>query len=204
MIRTLVMVATATLLCVAARAWAGAPTDQVREYTDQVLKVLEDPSLKPPDRRVAVRKIAAEIFDVSETAKRALGRHWQGRTEAERDEFVHLFADLLEGTYIARIDEYGGERIRYGGESVDGDHAIVRARVMTNKGTEVPVESRMLRRGERWYIYDIAIENVSLISNYRAQFDRIIRTSSFEELVKRLKNRKEELMQPREARPRRS
>lgn len=202
--RTLMMVATAAVLCVAPWAWAGAPTDQVREYTDQVLKVLEDPSLKPQDRRVAVRKIAIEIFDVSEIAKRALGRHWQGRTPAERDEFVQLFADLLEGTYIARIDEYGGERLRYVGESVDGDHAVVRARVITKKGAEVPVESRMLRRGERWYIYDVAIENVSLISNYRAQFDRIIRTSSFEELVKRLKNRKEELMQQREARPRRS
>jgi len=188
------------VLCLAVDARAGAPTDQVREYSDQVLKVLEDPKLKPQDRRAAVRKIAIEIFDLSETARRALGRHWQGRTPTERDEFVQLFADLLERTYIARIDEYGGERIRYVGESIDGDFATVRARILTKNGTEVPVESRMPRRAERWMIYDVLIENISLINNYRSQFDRIIRTSSFGELLRRLKEKRDI---PVEARPRR-
>lgn len=191
----------ALVLSLAVDAGAGAPTDQLREYSDHVLKVLDDPNLKPQDRRAAVRKIAIEIFDLSETARRALGRHWQGRTPAEREEFVQLFADLLERTYIARIDEYGGERIRYVGESIDGDYAIVRARILTKKGAEVPVESRMLRRAERWMIYDVLIENISLINNYRAQFDRIIRTSSFGELLRRLKEKSEI---PIEARPRRS
>jgi phospholipid transport system substrate-binding protein len=175
-------------------ARAGAPTDQLREYSEQVVKVLDDPALKPQDRRAAVRKIAHEIFDVAETAKRALARHWQARTQAERDEFTQIFADLLETTYIQRIDQYGGERIRYVSEAVDGDNAIVRARVVTKKGTEVPVESRLLRRGERWLIYDVLIENVSLIANYRAQFDRIVRTSSFEELVRRLRNKRDEFL----------
>jgi phospholipid transport system substrate-binding protein len=175
-------------------AQAGAPTDQLREYSEQVVKVLDDPALKPQDRRAAVRKIAHEIFDVAETAKRALARHWQARTQAERDEFTQIFADLLESTYIQRIDQYGGERIRYVSEAVDGDNAIVRARVVTKKGTEVPVESRLLRRGERWLIYDVLIENVSLIANYRAQFDRIVRTSSFEELVRRLKSKRDEFL----------
>jgi phospholipid transport system substrate-binding protein len=175
-------------------ARAGAPTDQLREYSEQVVKVLDDPALKPQDRRAAVRKIAHEIFDVAETAKRALARHWQARTQAERDEFTQIFADLLESTYIQRIDQYGGERIRYVSEVIDGDNAMVRAKVVTKKGTEVPVESRLLRRGERWLIYDVLIENVSLIANYRAQFDRIVRTSSFEELLRRLKNKRDEFM----------
>jgi phospholipid transport system substrate-binding protein len=175
-------------------ARAGAPTDQLREYSEQVVKVLDDPALKPQDRRAAVRKMAHEIFDLAETAKRALARHWQARTPAEREEFTQIFADLLESTYIQRIDQYGGERIRYVSEAIDGDNAIVRARVVTKKGTEVPVESRMLRRGERWLIYDVLIENVSLIANYRAQFDRIVRTSSFEELVRRLRNKRDEFM----------
>jgi len=182
------IVAGLLLLVVAAPAWAG-PTDQLREYTDKVIKVLNDPALESSDRRAAVRTIALEAFDSTETAKRVLARHWQARTPAERDEFIQLFADLLERTYIMRINDYGGEKVRYLGESVDGDLAIVRARILTKNGTEVPVESRMLRRGDRWLIYDIVIENVSLIANYRSQFDRIVRTNSYEELVRRLKSK---------------
>jgi len=177
------------LLFMAAPAWAGGPTDQLRDYTDKVIKVLDDQALASTDRRAAVRKMALEAFDATETAKRVLARHWQARTPAERDEFIQLFAELLERTYITRISEYGGEKIKYVGESIDGDLATVRARIITKNGTEVPVESRMLRRGDRWLIYDVVIENISLISNYRSQFDRIVRTSSYEELVRRLKTK---------------
>jgi phospholipid transport system substrate-binding protein len=190
---------TAALLALAgaAPAWAGAPTDQVRQYTDQVQKILGDPALRSADKRAAVRKVAVEIFDVNETARRALGQHWQGRSVAERDEFVRLFADLLERTYISKIDLYGGERLRYTSEAVDGEFAIVRARVITAKGAEVPVEARMLRRGDQWLIYDIAIENVSLIGNYRTQFDRIIRQASYGELLRRLKENRDQFLQDR-------
>ena len=114
---------------------------------------------------------------------------------AEREEFVHLFADLLESTYINKIDLYGGERLKFTEEKVDGDIAVVRAKVTTKQGTDVPVEARMNKKNDRWLIYDVAIENISLISNYRAQFDRIIRTSSYAELVKRLRNRGEFLQE---------
>ncbi|HEV8474011.1 MAG TPA: ABC transporter substrate-binding protein [Methylomirabilota bacterium] len=206
MIRSFVaiLVAAGVALGAVGPARAGVPTDQLREYTDAVVRVLEDPALKSedkkPERRAAVRKLAADVFDVQETARRALGPHWQGRTPAEREEFVHLFADLLEQTYISKIDLFGGERLKFTQEQIDGDNAIVRARVMTKQQTEVPVEARMLRRGERWLIYDIAIENISLISNYRAQFDRIIRTSSYDDLVKRLRNRGE-FLKATETRP---
>jgi phospholipid transport system substrate-binding protein len=172
-------------------AWAGPPTDQLRTYTDQVLKILQNPSMTLPDRREAVRHLAEQVFDVTETAKRALGQHWQQRTPAEQDEFVKLFANLLEQTYIARIDEFGGEKLTYVSEQIDGDRAIVRAKITTKNGTDVPVESRVLLKGNRWLIYDILIENLSLISNYRAQFDRVIRTASYDELVKRLKTKGE-------------
>lgn len=184
-------------LMLTAPAWAGPPTDQVRQYTDHVQKILEDPALRSADKRAAVRKVANEVFDVNETARRALGRHWQARNAAERDEFVHLFADLLERTYISKIDLYGGERLRYTSEAVDGEFAVVRAKVITAKGTEVPVEARMLKRGEHWLIYDIAIENVSLIANYRTQFDRIITTASYKELVRKLKENREQFLNDR-------
>jgi phospholipid transport system substrate-binding protein len=191
--RTLKTAVAAVVWLATAPAWAG-PTDQLREYTDQVVKVLDDPSMQRQDRRAAVRKIAHEAFDVAETAQRVLARHWQARTPAEREEFTQLFADLLERTYIARMDEYGGERIKYLGESIDGKLASVRARIVTRTGTEVAVESRMNLKGERWLIYDVLIENVSLVANYRSQFDRIIRTSSYEELMRRLKNKRNEFL----------
>jgi phospholipid transport system substrate-binding protein len=181
-------------------AWAGPPTETVREYTEAVQKVLDDPALRKEDRRASVRKIAAEAFDVNESARRALGLHWQQRTAAEREEFVQLFGDLLERTYIAQIDLYSGERLRFTEEKLDGNLAIVRAKLVTKQGTEVPVEARMNRKGERWLIYDVAIENVSLISNYRSQFDRIIRQNSYPELVKRLRSRGE-MLQEKDPKP---
>jgi len=189
-------------------ALAGVPTDTVRDYTDAVVRVLEDPSLKVEDRRAerraAVRKIAIDIFDVQETARRALGPHWQQRSPEERAEFVQLFADLLERTYINKIDLFGGERLKFTEEKLDGDHAIVRAKVITKQGTEVPVEARMINRsGNRWQIYDIVIENISLIGNYRSQFDRIIRASSYGELAKRLRTQGA-FLNEKDAPPRRS
>lgn len=189
------VLAVGLVLAASAGAGAGPPTDQVRRYTDLVVKILEDPKLALADKRDAVRRVADQVFDVTETAKRALGRHWAGRTPAEREEFVHLFADLLERTYINRIDLYRGERVQYTSEVVDGDYATVRAKVLY-RGTEVPVEARLLRRGDRWLIYDVTIENVSLVANYRAQFDRIIRSSSYQELITRLKTRRDEFLRP--------
>jgi len=185
--------AVALVFGVGTNSWAGAPTDQLRTYTDQILKVLENPGLSLPEKRAAVRKLASEVFDTMETAQRVLGQHWQQRTQAEREDFAKLFANLLEQTYISRIDEYGGERLAYVSEQVTGDKAVVRARIITNKGTEVPVESRLLLKGDRWLTYDILVENLSLVSNYRSQFDRVIRQQGYPELVKRLQARVEAL-----------
>lgn len=206
----LAAVATALVLGGASYATAGVPTDTVRDYTDAVVKVLEDPSLKVEDRkaerRAAVRKIAIDVFDVQETARRALGPHWQQRSPQEREEFVQLFADLLERTYISKIDLFGGEKLRFIDEKVDGDHAVVRGKIITKQGTEVPVEARMINRTGRWQIYDIVIENISLVGNYRSQFDRIIRTSSYDELAKRLRTKSAFLDEKdaKDTRPRRS
>jgi len=193
-----ILLAVALVLGLGTDGWAGAPTDQLRTYTDQILKVLENPGLSLPEKRAAVRKLASEVFDTMETAQRVLGQHWQQRTQVEREDFAKLFANLLEQTYISRIDEYGGERLAYVSEQVTGDKAVVRARIITNKGTEVPVESRLLLKGDRWLTYDILVENLSLISNYRSQFDRVIRQQGYPELVRRLQARVEALNEKEE------
>ena len=177
---------------------AGVPTDQLRGAVDRVLKTLDDPSLKGAakvaDRRVAVRKIANEIFDFGEIAKRSMARHWQPLSEAQRTEFVGLFADLLERSYISKIETYGGEKIQYTAERIDGDYATVSTKIITKNGTEVPVDYRMIKRADRWLVYDVSIEGVSLVSNYRTQFNKIIQTSSYNELVSKLRNKQDELM----------
>jgi len=191
-VRMLMVAAMAVVLTTGGTAWAGAPTDQLRGRVDRVLRVLEDPQLKPEtravERRASIRAIVAEIFDFRELSQRALGPHWQGRTPNERDEFSQLFADLLERAYIDKIELYSGaERIQYTGEMLDGDQvATVRTRIVTKQGTEIPVDYRMRRIGDRWLVYDVAIEGVSLVANYRAQFNRIIQRSSYKGLVEQL------------------
>ena len=181
-----------------APAAAGVPTDQLKGAVERVLKTLDDPALKGearlPERRVAVRKIANEIFDFSEIAKRSMARHWQPLSEAQRTEFVGLFADLLERSYISKIETYGGEKIQYTAERADGDLATVSTRIITKNGTEVPVDYRMIKRADRWLVYDVSIEGVSLVSNYRTQFNKIIQTSSYNELVSKLRNKQDELL----------
>jgi len=198
-----VVVAVALALSFALAPWctapaqAGPPTDQLRAQIDRVIKTLDDPEIKKADgrRRAAVRKIAEDIFDFPETAKRSLARHWQPRTQAERDEFVRLFADLLERSYISKIELYGGEKIAYLSDAIDGDQAVVRTQIITKGGAQVPVDYRMLKRGEKWLVYDVVIEGVSLVANYRTQFNKIIQTSSYTELVKKMKVKQDEFVE---------
>ena len=194
----LVLAALTAVVVTAGPVRAGVPLDQLRLQIDRVLKVLEDPELKKEtrakDRRVAVRKIANDIFDFNETAKRSLGRHWQGRTPAEQAEFVQVFSDLLERSYLSKIEVYGGEKIQYLSDSVEnGDQGKVQTKIVTKAGSEIPIEYRMHKKSDRWLVYDVIIEGVSLVSNYRTQFNKIIQTSSFQELVKKMKSKQDEL-----------
>jgi phospholipid transport system substrate-binding protein len=188
---TTALVLTLALVLAALPARAGAPMEQLRAQVDRVLKLIDDPTLK--DKRVAVRQIADDIFDFGETARRSLGRHWAARTQAERDEFVKLFGDLLERSYISKIELYGGEKIQYMSDRIEGDQASVLSKLVTKAGADVPIEYRMLKKGDRWLVYDVIIEGVSLVSNYRTQFNKIIQTSSYAELVKKMKSRQEEM-----------
>ena len=181
----------------AAGAAGSGPTEQLRGAIDRVLQVLQDPALKvearASDRRRAIRQIADEIFDFDETARRAMGQHWHSLAAAQQKEFVALFSDLLERAYMSKIELYGGEKIQYAGERVEGDFATVSTRIITKNGTEVPTDYRMLKRGDRWRIYDVSIEGVSLVANYRTQFNSIIRTSSYDELLRKMRSRAEEI-----------
>jgi phospholipid transport system substrate-binding protein len=198
MSRTAVMGTCLVLWSLAGPAAAGIPTDHLRGATDRVLKILQDPDFKGPEkaeaRRKAIRSVADEVFDWQETGKRALARHWQPLSPEQRTEFATLFADLVERSYLAKIEAFSGERIVYAGDHVDGDQATVRTKLVTKANTEVPLEYRMTRQGERWRVHDVVIEGVSLVATYRSQFNRIITQSSYEELTKRLRSKQQEVL----------
>jgi phospholipid transport system substrate-binding protein len=173
-------------------AWAGAPTEQLRDGVDRVVKILRDPELrgdaKINQRSAAVNKVADEIFDFGETAKRSLGQHWVQRTPAEREEFVRLFTELLQRTYLSKVDQYNSE-MKYQDDAVDGNQAVVRTTLVLGKGGEMSLDYRMHHPRDRWQVYDISIDGISLVANYRSQFNKIVRTDSYEALVARLRSR---------------
>ena len=179
---------------IAAPGIAGELTDQMKQTTDKVLSILSDPTLKESPRTVErerlIRKTLDERFDWEEMARRSLVKYWAQRTEEEKKEFVHLYTDLVERTYVDKVVEgYSGEEIVYEGEKIDKDYGTVRVRIVTKKNTNIAVEYRLRKGGDQWLIYDVSIEGVSLVNNYRAQFDSIMIKVSYADLVKRLKDK---------------
>ena len=180
-------------LLVGAPALAGDARDQIKQTTDRILSILSDRSFKGPakteERRGEVRKVVDERFDWGEMAQRSLATHWSKRTEEEKKEFVNLFQDLLARSYMEKLEGYSGEKILYTSETVDDDRAVTKVKIVTSKNKEIPLEYRLMKKGPQWLVYDISIEGVSLVNNYRTQFNSIIVKSGYEELVKKLKEK---------------
>lgn len=187
----------AWLLLAASTASMTSPTEVVQVAVDQVVRTVQDADLARPGdgerQRMEVRRIAENLFDFPEMARRSLARHWTDRSSQQREEFVRLFATILERTYFGRIENYSGERIVYTGETVDGEFATVRSKIIVGRKGEVPVEYRLHLVGSRWAVYDVLIEGVSFVSTYRAQFNRIIQTSSYDGLIEKLRAKELEL-----------
>ena len=184
------------ILAFTQESWATTATEQLKSAIDHVLAIVDAPALKGDgrivERRIAVRKIANESFDFTEIARRSLGRHWQPLSEVQRTEFVGLFGDLLERSYISKVELYVGEKVVYSGERVDGDLATVSTKIMTKNGTEVPIDYRLSRHDDRWMIYDVNIEGISFVSNYRTQFSKIIQSGGYNSLIEKMKTKQTE------------
>ena len=178
---------------IATDAVAGLPTDQIKATVDKALVVLKDPRFKPPakqqERRDQLRQILFARFDFAEMAKRSLGPDWRRRTPQEQEDFVRLFTDVLERAYADIIESYTNEKIVYVHEKVDGSYADVYSKIVTAKGEEYTINYRAQLSGGDWKVYDVVAENVSLVNNYRSQFTRVISKSSYEELVRRLRDK---------------
>jgi phospholipid transport system substrate-binding protein len=190
--RTVIFGLALNLLMGAAGAWAGEPTEIARQVIERALAALKEPG-SPEARRQRVKHIVDTYFDYQEMAKRSLGPAWGKLSPGQRQEFVQLFAQLLEASYSDKIEKYAQHvKINYTGEILDDNYAEVRTVVMRTND-RIPLSYRLVQENGGWKVYDVVIEGVSLVSNYRTQFARIIHESSYAELVRRLKTKVSEL-----------
>jgi phospholipid transport system substrate-binding protein len=191
-ILAIVVAVSAALLMAPPPSRAGEPTDQVRGAIDRVLEILKKKDLqakeKRAERRTLLRDEISKAFDFDEMAKRSLGPAWRQRTPEERKEYVALFRQVLENSYLGKVEAYQGEKIRYVKDSVEeGRFATVETLIVTGKGQEIPLNYRLMKEKANWRVYDVVIEEISLVNNYRSQFGGILQKSSFQDLLARLR-----------------
>ncbi|MBW1823476.1 MAG: ABC transporter substrate-binding protein [Deltaproteobacteria bacterium] len=173
-------------------AYAGSPTEQVKDGIDRIIVILEDKEYRQSHTKEELnnrlQEAAHEGFDWKGIAQRSLGLYWKKRSQEEKKEFTDLFTNLLKKTYTGKlVDNYSEDKVIYDKEIIDGNRAFVATRIVNKEGKEISVGYRLIMKGNNWRVYDIIIEGVSMLKNYRVQFYSIIRQSSYEELVKKLK-----------------
>jgi len=187
------MIAAVTSAALGADAVLGEATAAIRDTTDKILAVIRDPELQKPgtetERRDRIRRLCDERFAWSEMARRSMGRNWAKLSEAQRQEFVPLFTGLVYQAYMDKVADYKGDKIVYNGEQVEEGYSTVSVAVITEKNTEIPVQYRMIKDKERWVVYDVSIEGVSLVNNYRTQFSEFLTNSTVDKLIARLREK---------------
>jgi len=197
MLKRILLAVTASLFMVS--VVFATPTDEVKKAVDEVVRIVADKDMKKNEvkRRQALKKSISTIFDYSEMAKRSLGKHWKDRSAGEKKHFAELFATLLENSYAGKIESYNNEKIVYIKEYMDDDeHAVVKSKVVTAARDEFTLDYHLFKREAKWMVYDVVIEGVSLVSNYRSQFNKTITASGYEKLVTKLQSKNEELKAP--------
>lgn len=196
MLKRILLALTASLFF--ASVACATPTEEVKKTVDEVVHIVADKEMKKNEvkRRQALKKAISAIFDYSEMAKRSLGKHWNVRTAAEKKQFAELFASLLENSYASKIESYNNEKIVYIKDIVDGEYAEVKSKVVTAARDEFTLDYRLFKQDGKWMVYDVIIEGVSLVSNYRSQFNKIITANGYDKLVKKLQSKSEELKAP--------
>jgi phospholipid transport system substrate-binding protein len=173
-------------------ATAGSlrPLDLVKFSVSRVLAITQSPTVGMAgreDRRTQIRRVAHDLFAFNEMARRVMGQHAKNCLPQEQDEFVRLFADAFTQAYATAVERYSGERVAFLSEEVTGSFANVHSLVTTTTGSGISIEYQLLERGSRWAVYDIVLDGTSLVSTYRSQFTSSMRTSSFAQLMDRMR-----------------
>jgi phospholipid transport system substrate-binding protein len=176
--------------------WAGGATDAMKGTIDEVLRIVQDKDLRKPakseERRKLLEQVVGERFDYSEMSRRALGAPWAKLSDKEKDEFVGLFQTLLVNSYADKVEAYSGEGVEYINERTEKDYAEVRTKVLTGK-TEIPLDYRLLFKASVWRVYDVVVDGVSLVNNYRGQFTKILRSGTFADLLDQLRKKSDKI-----------
>jgi len=192
-------VAFATIICLSApnASPAGDPTERIRFVVEQGIEILNETKLQSKNGKQfyldRLREIVFPLFNFPEMARRSLGYHWRRLSPVERQEFVTLFTNLLERSYAGKIDLYDGEIVIFTGEAVEDNYARVDTKIISKRGEEYSIDYKLLRTNGDWRIYDVVVEHISLVNNYRSQFNRVISNSSYENLIKKINQKLKEL-----------
>ena len=177
-------------------AVAGGATEAMKHTIDEVLITIRDKELKQPgrgeERRQRLEQIVGDRFDYQEMSRRSLGASWNTLSDKDKQEFVALFQTLLTNSYADKIESYSGEGVKYINERTENDYAEVRTKVLTGK-VEIPLDYRLLNKGGDWRVYDVVVDGVSLVNNYRGQFSKILRSSTYADLVDQLRKKSDKI-----------
>jgi phospholipid transport system substrate-binding protein len=180
-------------------AVAGGATEAMKSTIDEVLKIIQDKELKQPgraeERRQRLEQVVGDRFDYQEMSRRALGAPWNTLSDKDKQEFVALFKTLLTSSYSDKVETHSGDGVQYINERTEKDFAEVRTKVLTGK-TEIPLDYRLLNKGVEWRVYDVVVDGVSLVSNYRGQFSKILRSSTYADLVDQLRKKSDKIKAP--------
>lgn len=171
---------------------ASTPKEDISKTVDQVLTILRDPQTKGTTRREKVSKLVRSRFDFATMSQYTLGKYWKSASAEEQKEFIRIFSDLLEETYIGRIDAYSNETVNYGAESIEGDRAEVKTSVHEGN-VDIPIDYRLTQKNGEWFVYDVLIEDVSLVKNFRSSYGEIIRKEGFAKLLEKMTTKLKEL-----------
>jgi phospholipid transport system substrate-binding protein len=191
--RVLLTLITGFALAFTAMSFAGnSPTDEVRTSVDAVLAILDNEQLNYEDKRTQISVIVKERFDFRAMSQRTLATNWNKTTDEEKEKFVDLFSQLIENSYVGKIDSYTNERVDYPGEKVSGRKAVVETLIITSSA-DIPVDYRLYQKGDQWLVYDVIIEGVSLISNYRSSYQEIMKKEGFDGLLAKMRAKIDEL-----------
>jgi len=181
-----------TLAFTAMSLAASSPIDEVRTSVDAVLAILDDEQLNYEDKRTQISEIVKERFDFRAMSQRTLATNWKKTTDEEKEKFVELFSQLIENSYVGKIESYTNERVDYPGEKVNGRKAVVETLIIT-ASADIPVDYRLYHKGDQWLVYDVIIEGVSLISNYRSSYQEIMKKEGFDGLLAKMQSKIDEL-----------
>ena len=174
-------------------ASAGEATDRIKTVSDKIFSIISDKALQSPEMKEKKEQMIMDATDVAftweEFSKRALSKNWSKTTDSEKKEFISLFKQLIKRTYMEKSGQYSGGKVEFLEEKIDGEYGVVKSQLVSSSGTKTPVDYRMMKKDGAWWAYDVYIEGVSLVNNYRSQFNDILLKSSFDELLKRLKEK---------------